>query len=83
MSFNPDLPFELEAICLKALSRDPGDRYASAHEMGEALRSFLFPATSESLRQELRGFMQEVFAEDIGEERRRSRAGLGDGGAAA
>ena len=70
-ALNPDLPPELEAICLKALSRDPEHRYQSAHEMGEALRAFLFPATSEVLRHELRDFMNEVFDAELDEERRR------------
>ena len=70
-ALNPDLPPELEAICLKALSRDPQHRYQNAQEMGEALRAFLFPATSEVLRHELRDFMREVFVDDVAEERRR------------
>ncbi len=74
-AFNPDLPPELEAICLKALSRDPADRYASAKEMGDALRSFLFPSTTETLRQELREFMYEVFSLEMDEERQRLESG--------
>jgi len=37
------IPAALEAICLKALARDPKARYATAGEMAEALRSFLNP----------------------------------------
>jgi serine/threonine-protein kinase len=36
-TLNPAVPPELDAICLKALSKLPGDRYASAAEMAAAL----------------------------------------------
>jgi len=39
---NPDVPKELEAILLRALERDPNERYGSAPEFGEALTRFLF-----------------------------------------
>jgi serine/threonine protein kinase len=35
---NPDLPGELEAVVLRALAKDPAERYQSAEEMAEALR---------------------------------------------
>jgi Ca-activated chloride channel family protein len=37
------LPAKLVAICLKAMARDPASRYASARELGQALRDFLKP----------------------------------------
>jgi serine/threonine protein kinase len=36
----PDVPAELEAICLKCLSRDPAGRYASATELARAVHRF-------------------------------------------
>jgi len=36
---NPALPEELEAVVLKALAKDPAERYQSAEEMGEAVQS--------------------------------------------
>ncbi len=39
-SFVPDLPLELEAICLKALAKDPPDRYPSAAELVADLARF-------------------------------------------
>jgi serine/threonine protein kinase len=36
----PDLPAELEAICLKCLEKEPGRRYASALALAEDLRRF-------------------------------------------
>jgi hypothetical protein len=37
------LPAKLEAICLKAMARDPAARYASAGELAKALRNYLRP----------------------------------------
>jgi serine/threonine-protein kinase len=37
-SLVPGLPPELDEIVLRALARDPGDRFASAKEMGTAIR---------------------------------------------
>lgn len=36
----PSVPAELESICLKALQRDPADRYASARELAREIQSF-------------------------------------------
>ncbi len=37
-ALRPDLPLWLESVILKALAKDPGERFASAGEMAEALR---------------------------------------------
>src|SRR5262249_4888833 len=39
--FNATIPRDLEAICLKALAKRPGDRYASAADLTADLRAFL------------------------------------------
>ena len=39
--YRPQVPKELDDIALKALARDPNERWQSAREMGQALRRFL------------------------------------------
>jgi len=39
--FRPQVPKELDDIALKALARDPNERWQTAREMGQALRKFL------------------------------------------
>jgi len=39
--FEPRIPRELEAICLKAMARQPTDRFQSAAEMAESLQRWL------------------------------------------
>ena len=38
---NPRVPQDLETICLKAIEKDPDQRYASAQAMAEDLRAYL------------------------------------------
>jgi serine/threonine protein kinase len=38
---NPAIPRELETILLKAMNKEPGDRYATAQELADDLRRFL------------------------------------------
>ena len=40
-SIDPRIPRDLETIVLKAIEKEPGDRYASAEAMAEDLRRFL------------------------------------------
>ncbi|MEM7200757.1 MAG: serine/threonine-protein kinase [Planctomycetota bacterium] len=37
----PEVPPELASVCEKAMARDPRQRYASMHELGEELRAYL------------------------------------------
>jgi serine/threonine-protein kinase len=42
----PDVPAALEEALMRGLSRDPGDRYATAREMALALEAAMAPATA-------------------------------------
>ena len=55
-----DVPAELEAICLRALQRDPGDRFDSAGQMQAELEAFHFKAGYG--RQQLARLMDSSFA---------------------
>ncbi len=59
--YRPQVPKELDDIVLKALARDPNERWRSAREMGQALRKFL--ADQEALigPPELSDWMTELF----------------------
>lgn len=61
---NPEVPVRLEAIVMRALSRDPADRYQNAHDMAEALESFLIEQRFSS--QELGRFMRRIFKDESG-----------------
>lgn len=71
---NPGVPEALENITMKALARYPEDRFQTAREMGDALQKFLFPSTPDQVRAELHEFQQDLFAEEIADERNRLEA---------
>jgi serine/threonine protein kinase len=37
----PDLPMDLEAVCVKCLSKEPGRRYTTAGDLADDLRRFV------------------------------------------
>src|SRR5690606_1405278 len=39
--YRPDLPLDLEAICMRCLARAPAERYPDAHALAEDLGRFL------------------------------------------
>jgi serine/threonine protein kinase/tetratricopeptide (TPR) repeat protein len=49
-SLVPQIPTDLETICLKALARDPSDRYADAADMRDDLRRYLSGQTIKARR---------------------------------
>ncbi|MCH9051417.1 MAG: PD40 domain-containing protein, partial [Proteobacteria bacterium] len=40
-SLNPNVPIQLEKICLKCLARNPADRFSTAQEMADRLYGFV------------------------------------------
>jgi serine/threonine-protein kinase len=67
----PDIPEELNAICMKALSRDPQDRWANAREMSQAIAQFLNtrprPFTKLDLGECLRALFRDLDSADTAE----------------
>ena len=59
-SVAPGLPQELDKICLRALAREPGERYPSAARMQAELERFCFKSSFG--RQQLGRFMKKAFA---------------------
>ncbi len=57
---NPNVPRELEDILLKALARDPEDRYQTASEFAEALTRFLFSRGLAVTRNDVARLVKEV-----------------------
>ena len=70
-TYNRNIPEDLEDIVLKALSRDPDDRYQSAADFHDALQRFLFTSGLFYSRKDLSDYMKECFADDIELEHRK------------
>ena len=63
--FTPDIPAALESVLLKALARDPEDRYQWASDLQEDLLRFLLAGEAIYSSKHLAGFMKEAFAEEL------------------
>lgn len=72
---NPSIPARLDEIVMRALSRDPKDRYQDAKELQTDLLEFMYPATPDLTRESLAHFMQQLFITEIAEERDRMEEG--------
>jgi serine/threonine-protein kinase len=59
---NPAVPARLDAIVMRALMRNPGERYQQAAEMAEALESYVLEQRLSS--QELGRFMRRIFKDE-------------------
>jgi serine/threonine protein kinase len=71
---NPAIPQEIERIVLKALAREPDDRYAWASEVAEDLRSFLGFDAGDLESRAMAHWLQLVLAEELRREEERMRA---------
>lgn len=65
---NADIPSELEAIVLKALAREPKERFQSASEMEEALQAFMSGAGILAGSLPLSQYMRRLFRDEIDDE---------------
>jgi len=70
-ALNPNIPGRLDAIVMRALSRDPDDRFADGREFQQALLEFMYPATPDLTRESLAHFMHDLFSTEIDDERER------------
>jgi class 3 adenylate cyclase/tetratricopeptide (TPR) repeat protein/tRNA A-37 threonylcarbamoyl transferase component Bud32 len=61
---NPEIPARLEEILMKALARDPDDRYQHARDLQEDLLSFLYDVGMRVTRADCAHFMKEMFADE-------------------
>jgi serine/threonine protein kinase len=67
-SYNKKIPPELERVVLKALARDPDDRYANAIDLHDDLQSFLYSVGEFFSRKDLAAWMKKTFAMEIEED---------------
>lgn len=63
----PGIPEALDRIVLKALARDPENRYQYASELGRDLEGFLIESKSFFERKDLMQYMKSTFAEELEE----------------
>ena len=70
-TYNRRIPEALERIVLKALAKDPQDRFQYASELADELQRFLITSDSIFSRKDLMQYMKSTFAEEV--ERERSR----------
>jgi serine/threonine protein kinase len=70
-TYNPSVPPELERIILKALAKQPEERYASALDLHDDLQSFMYTHGSSFGRKELAAYMRSSFAQEIMKESER------------
>ena len=74
--FRDDLDEELEHIVMRALARNPKDRFDSAGDLHDALHSYAAWSGAPLLPVQLGQFMQELFLSDFEEQERRKRLQL-------
>src|SRR4051812_7997775 len=67
-SYNKKIPDELERIVLKALAKDPEDRYQNAIDLHDDLQAFLHTIGGFYSRKDLAAWMKKTFAMEIEED---------------
>jgi len=67
-TYNRRIPDELERIVLKALAKDPEDRYQNAIDLHDELQAFVYTAGEFYSRKDLAGWMKKIFGREIEEE---------------
>jgi eukaryotic-like serine/threonine-protein kinase len=67
-TYNRHIPDELERIVLKALAKDPDDRYPNSIDLHDELQAFVYTAGEFYSRKDLAAWMKRTFAREIEEE---------------
>jgi serine/threonine protein kinase len=70
-TYNRKIPEALERIVLKALAKDPSERFQYASELADELQRFLITSDSIFSRKDLMQYMKSTFAEEVERERAR------------
>lgn len=65
----PGIPEQLEKVIMKALSREPADRWQSAGELQEALQEFLATERPPFTTSKLASWMKAAFTKEMGAEK--------------
>ncbi len=68
-SVRPDVPKPLEEVCMKALSREVGDRYATAQEFGDALEKAARALDCVGSVSQVTNCLEEVMGVDLSQQR--------------
>jgi len=61
---NPNIPPRLDAIVMRALQKNAGDRFRDAGEFQAALLEYMYPSTPTVTQKSLGLFMKQLFAEE-------------------
>ena len=69
--YNPNIPLGLEKVVLKALARDPDERYQWCSDLQEDLLRYLLAGDSVYTSKHLASYVGEAFAEDYARETER------------
>ena len=70
-TYNHKIPKALETIVLKALAKEPDERYQHANELGTDLQRFLITSDAIFSRKDLSQYMKATFAEDVEREKQK------------
>ncbi|MBX3160478.1 MAG: serine/threonine protein kinase [Deltaproteobacteria bacterium] len=68
--YRPDLPYDLEAIAMRALARTPADRFDTAEDMSDALDDFLARQSAKCDGRALARMLEDTFGATRGRAKR-------------
>ncbi len=68
-SMVPGLDPALDAIAMRALARDPSDRYSTAREISHDLRNYLLDRRTDVTSADIEGWLGELFPDGLSERR--------------